>query len=1156
MSSTAGLILHGIKPDSGWPGTVATIFGDGFSGHLDGNNVVIGGANALVLRASSNELEILLGENTSTGPITVTTGVSNATLPHDFHILPDPELEDSSVHGAPATFHGPHHGTPALGARDQRVLLIFCNGKGDAPANIPAEIAAEMVTYDQANRFWGEATYAPGVRGTTFAFTQAPWVELPQSRNSYIWDDVDIDSRRKTFLTETKRWATATATGVLCAHRGGGLSITNLSNPLAENGRLAATWVAQHVAVNGTTAFVAAGAEGLIAVDISGTPVELGRLRTGRYLQACDIVGSVLIAAALEGGVDIYDISDPRNITLSANFSTGRNWATCVKALSSSRVIVGSGGALTILDVSIPSTPTFVAFVPVHNSAWVLGVDAVGDTCIAATADGGLVTISLASTPPATKGTLQEVPVIFSVQIFGNKAIAACGPRGVMMVDIADLTSPKLLGRNATTPSCFHVTTPIAATPPLVVLASLGGRAVSLVEPSDTPVIGPTFDLTTSPGLGADPDSNALKANLDIAIEGRGLIKSNDIWIHAINQVRVTDPTINLDGFEGIIVMINGRLGRGQSGLYQSLTPSTGAPLRFNNTKGLIWLPSGAHFGRKAHELGHWFGMPDIYSDWFADGTVRDGTASDWDMAGNHDLVPLFSGHQAMQMKLYDSENVTEVTWDPANAPSANEYVVVSHAFVENPPNDTKAQINLLKIKVASGLTYYVEVRQKPGAWIFDPNIPIPPSGTSNGRVLVTRADEEQFLSNTFERKVSTFAVLDSGESVTDALRLLRIEVMGVVQTDPLAYRIKLHMNEVPPENAGGQFDLRITDWDTSTWETVDIWVNNPKNDGSTPRYEFHEGGNDTKPRLSGDRPWVHHDNTIMARISNSGIRDAEHVTVTAYVTAPPGIGDNGNWRTLETKEIPRIAANSSETISFQWKPEASTHTCISIGIFPQAGEISSRNNRAQENIAVFDSAGASSHEPAILDAMVRSPFTVWRRVDLRILGLPEGWHATVDKRFVWVPPLGEVPVTAVIWTDLDSPRRPDQDEKKIPPEAFVRVEGWTTFGDHRYLPIGGILAAVRANAKSRIKASVDSQGNNIIVSARLFPPESGVAGVVEFTRDSDGVAWLVPFTTNADGAIDVVEKVDKDAKYRVQVFTSATASVAEADSNVSLVSV
>jgi hypothetical protein len=414
--------------------------------------------------------------------------------------------------------------------------------------------------------------------------------------------------------------------------------------------------------------------------------------------------------------------------------------------------------------------------------------------------------------------------------------------------------------------------------------------------------------------------------------------------------------------------------------------------------------------------------------------------------------------------------------------------------------------------------------------------------------MLVTRVDEAQTLSNTFERPTMLFGVLNVGESVVDAARLLRIEAAAIVQPDPVVYRVVVHWNEEPPPDPNGKFDLRITPWSTDTYTTPDIWVNSQKNDqGAKMIFDSHEPGDDTKPTLNGDKPWVKHKNTIFARVSNSGVQGATDVFVTAYITSPPGIGDNGSWETLTTKKVDAIAANDSKIVQFDWTPAVDKHTCMSVAIFPQPGEISPKNNRAQENVVNFDSAGSSSHEPVLLEAEVRSPFSVWRLVDLRVRGLPLGWHAVVDKQWVWVPPKGSAPVTAVIWTDLDSPRA--QEGKRISAEALPRVEGWTDFGTHRYLPIGGILAPIRANKRTRIVFEASAFQGQIRVIGALQPRSADVPGVVEITNAA-GASRLFPFKSNSVGDI-LVDAVAVPGRYDVQVFTSSTAAAAEAESDV-----
>jgi hypothetical protein len=162
--------------------------------------------------------------------------------------------------------------------------------------------------------------------------------------------------------------------------------------------------------------------------------------------------------------------------------------------------------------------------------------------------------------------------------------------------------------------------------------------------------------------------------------------------------------------------------------------------------------------------------------------------------------------------------------------------------------------------------------------------------------MLVTRVDETQSLSNTFERPTMLFGVLDVGESVFDAARLLQIEVESIVQPNSLVYHIIVHWNEVPPADPNGKLDLRIKPWTPKVWETEDIWINSPRDDqGGKKIYTHHEDGDETKPILNGDKPWIKHVNTIFARISNSGVQDVTDVVVTAYATTPPRIGENGS---------------------------------------------------------------------------------------------------------------------------------------------------------------------------------------------------------------------------------------------------------------------
>jgi hypothetical protein len=152
------------------------------------------------------------------------------------------------------------------------------------------------------------------------------------------------------------------------------------------------------------------------------------------------------------------------------------------------------------------------------------------------------------------------------------------------------------------------------------------------------------------------------------------------------------------------------------------------------------------------------------------------------------------------------------------------------------------------------------------------------------------------------------------------------------------------------------------------------------------------------------------------------------------------------------------------------------------------------------------------------------------------------------------MPPKGEVPVTAIIWTDKDTPGLVEDREQPIPPEAMVRIEGWTIYGEHTYRPIGGILAVVKANARAELKVSAQAaQGTQIRVMVHITPPAKDVPGAVEVTDLSGGPTRLVNYRTGPDGEASVVVETGR-GRFEVEVFSSSTIEVAEAESEKMLV--
>jgi hypothetical protein len=1136
--AAAGPAISAVTPPSGWPGSLLTIDGSGFGPELDDNLVHVGGVLALVVRATPTRLTVLVGEQATGGPVSVAVAGTIATWAGSFTLRPRPGPHDVAQAGAPAFFHGPQHGTPALRKLNQGVLVILAHAAGQAPANPSSEMFEEIKTFEQAQRFWREASY----NRTTFGLQALPWIDLPAPRNEYVWDHADVAAARRSLLGATKRRTEIVGTRGYVAHLGLGLSVVDLTNFMqpTELSRVGA-WIAHDVVVRGSRAYVAADTSGLVVLDVSvSPPAILAAVALGSRLRACDVAGTTLVAAALDGGIEVYDVSNPAAPVRVAVVGTGDGWASAVKVVGT-RAYVGAGPSLQVLDISNPSAPFVLG--QAGAGEWIMGLDVAGTTCVVATDGNGLAVFDVAGATPSPRGTERTVLRLHGVRLAGTIAYTAAGDSGLHVVDVATPTAPKSLAVVGTSRPCHD-----AAVDGARLVLGVGGRTIvpGNVSTPGTPQLGAGVDMGATFPFGLEIDLGAVRTNLANARNSVGKNKSDRIFVDALNRARARFPGLDLNAYHGFIVVIHGAPGRGRSFLSDRVE-FNGASVVFNETKGLIWLAShtdGARttWGRKAHELGHWFGMGDIYTQWFDDGTYLKGDAEFWDMAGHHDSGALFSGHEASRMRLYEPANVVTRTWNPGAGPTTERFEIVAHGTAEDAVPGP-GRVHLVQLQVGGGLAYWIEAREKPGTYIFDASIPV-----AAGAVLVTRVTQEQSISNTFERPTMLFAVLDVGQSAADAVRLLRIEVEARLGTGPLAYRVAVHWNEEPPPDPDGKFDLTITPWSTETWETPDIWVNSPRNDAATVVYESHEPGDVTRPVLNGDRPWVKRVNTVFARIHNTGIQAVDDVHVTAYITSPPGIGDNGTWRTLASKRIASVPAGGHVVESFEWIPETDKHTCMSVAIMPKFGEIQPRNNRAQENVARFDSPGASSHLPVVLEAEVRSPFSEWRRVDLRVRGLPDGWHAVVDQAWVWVGPKGTAPVTAVIWTDADSPRAERRD---IVREAFPRVEGWTDF-DHRYLPIGGILAPIRANRRGTLRFEALRVPGGIRAVGGLVPGVAAVPTVVEIT-DAVGAATLTPAMTDASGAFTVTVAV-QPGRYAVQAFTASTREVAEAESPVRIV--
>jgi hypothetical protein len=162
--------------------------------------------------------------------------------------------------------------------------------------------------------------------------------------------------------------------------------------------------------------------------------------------------------------------------------------------------------------------------------------------------------------------------------------------------------------------------------------------------------------------------------------------------------------------------------------------------------------------------------------------------------------------------------------------------------------------------------------------------------------------------------------------------------------------------------------------------------------------------------------------------------------------------------------------------------------------------------------------------------------------------------YATLGKSWLWLEGHGSAPIRAVVWTDR--PGAAVGEDHKIPNIAYARIEGWTSF-DHRYLPIGGFLAAVKAVKKVKIEFTFEAGAGLIYVYGHLNPPLANIPITIEVT-DEKGNSWLLYSVTNAHGSF-TYNPTNQNLRfqkgfYNVQVFVTAGGNAAEGESGIAKV--
>ena len=792
------------------------------------------------------------------------------------------------------------------------------------------------------------------------------------------------------------------------------------------------------------------------------------------------------------------------------------------------------------------------------------------------------------------------------VQVGGDRALVleSSPTRLVVLTGPDTRTGPiavKVGGRTAVAPGPFTVTSPARGEGPPVVFEGRGTGAdagaptsgtlrvlVSLVRPSDRTVSDPTAarnaviaqwaDVTTFYDQASYGD---LTVQVDVTSSWAELSGTEADYVDSSPSVNNIDPDVlprfvaeaaqaavddgmDLDDYDVMAgtIFLDGGFIRAWGNWSQSnfSYPDGGINLTADHAIALIAIQETANWGRCAHELGHALVDAPSFSgddtsalgeDVYGSDLVDSGaaTADVFEMMGRHDDHPLFTGYNMQQLGWYDAGNIAEIQWD--RNPSSQTFDLVAHGTAQN---TNAARFHVLRINVATGLSYFVQVRQQPStssSQIFDPSIPTA-GAADDGGVVVTTVLSETVNNNQQMRFITLLhdqQVLAEGQSATDPARALTITVEDVLQARPMVCRVRVEWAQSLSPDPSGRFDLNIEPWD-SGYQTPDIWVDRQPY-GSFDKSTDSEG----RPQGNGDKPRPGEINKFFSRVHNDGTDAASDVKVTFYTVEPPGVGDNGNWAPIHTETVSSVAANSFSDVAANWVPVVGRHTCLKVFLGEQLGEVAYGNNHAQENVFEFEAPAASVPDAVTTPLAVRNPLDTEAVILLSLVGVPEGWAAGLSHAWLRLGPRAERTIRLHAVPLLDYGRYLKGDE--FPREAHIRVIGHLPQSYQRegqvsshMLPIGGVTAIVRPKRRAEIRVTGKPEGSDaLVVTGTVMPDGEGEIVRVD-THAPDGLTEYVNATTTTGGHFQaVVPTRGLTGRFRVIARTVSSPNVAEAES-------
>jgi hypothetical protein len=237
-------------------------------------------------------------------------------------------------------------------------------------------------------------------------------------------------------ITITNSGFTATANG----------TVTNFS-PTAL-GSVAIPGYANNVDANGSFAYVAAGANGLIVVNVANpsAPVIVASVDTPGNANDVRVVGNRVYVADGPLGLRIFDVTTPTAPVLLGTLDTTGEANDVIVSGNFAYVADGVSG-VQIIDISSPASPVLVRTVDTPGTA--RGVDVEGTTLVVAddSPAAGLRVINVSN--PATAAIVGNAAIggtAIDVDLSNGFAVVAAFTTGVQIFDVRVPTAPAIVG--------------------------------------------------------------------------------------------------------------------------------------------------------------------------------------------------------------------------------------------------------------------------------------------------------------------------------------------------------------------------------------------------------------------------------------------------------------------------------------------------------------------------------------------------------------------------------------------------------------------------------------------------------------------------------------------------------------------------------------